>query len=107
MVVGATGEPAPDHDAAAVARVLRDGGHEVVWTGALHSPEQVAETALQEDADLVCLVVADGTEGASERLAQLLARRGAGEVGVRVLPAPVSAGEVGDWVRSEMARGDG
>ena len=43
-----------------VARALRDAGHEVVYTGLHQTPEQIVETAIQEDADLVGLSVLSG-----------------------------------------------
>ena len=38
-----------------IARALRDAGFEVIYTGLHQTPEQVVETALQEDADAVGL----------------------------------------------------
>jgi len=43
-----------------IARALRDAGFEVVYTGLFQTPEQVAEAALQEDADAVGLSVLSG-----------------------------------------------
>ena len=43
-----------------IARALRDAGFEVIYTGLFQTPEQVAETALQEDADAVGLSVLSG-----------------------------------------------
>ena len=36
-----------------LARALRDAGHEVIYTGPDHTPEQIVATAIQEDADLI------------------------------------------------------
>ena len=49
-----------DRGAKVVARALRDAGHEVVYTGIRQTPEMIAETALQEDADLVGLSILSG-----------------------------------------------
>ena len=43
-----------------IARALRDAGFEVVYTGLFQTPEQVAEAALQEDADAVGLSLLSG-----------------------------------------------
>src|SRR3989337_1377904 len=42
------------------ARALRDAGHEVIYTGLHQTPEQIVETAIQEDADLIGLSVLSG-----------------------------------------------
>ncbi|MEW6615637.1 MAG: cobalamin B12-binding domain-containing protein [Thermodesulfobacteriota bacterium] len=59
------------HDLGAkwVARGLRDAGMEVIYTGRQKTPEQVASTALQEDADVVGLSFLSGAHlGLTERL---------------------------------------
>ncbi|HLF99273.1 MAG TPA: cobalamin B12-binding domain-containing protein, partial [Acidimicrobiia bacterium] len=43
-----------------ISRALRDAGFEVIYTGLRQTPEQVAETALQEDADAVGLSILSG-----------------------------------------------
>jgi methylmalonyl-CoA mutase C-terminal domain/subunit len=43
-----------------IARVLRDAGFEVIYTGLFQTPEQVAEAVLQEDADACGLSVLSG-----------------------------------------------
>ena len=43
-----------------IARALRDAGFEIVYTGLFQTPGQVAEAALQEDADAVGLSVLSG-----------------------------------------------
>ncbi|MEA3218445.1 MAG: isobutyryl-CoA mutase small subunit [Acidimicrobiia bacterium] len=49
-----------DRGVKVIARVLRDAGFEVIYTGLFQTPEQVAETVLQEDADAVGLSVLSG-----------------------------------------------
>ncbi|MFX0172285.1 MAG: cobalamin B12-binding domain-containing protein [Candidatus Hodarchaeota archaeon] len=44
-----------------VARALRDAGMEVIYTGLHKSPEQIVESALQEDADVVGLSSLSGS----------------------------------------------
>jgi methylmalonyl-CoA mutase, C-terminal domain len=45
-----------------IARALRDAGMEVIYTGLHQTPEQVAETALQEDVDVVGLSILSGAQ---------------------------------------------
>jgi len=53
-----------DHLPDTLLRALRDAGFEVIFTGAFDRPEQVAEAALQEDADAIVLAGrADGADG--------------------------------------------
>ena len=49
-----------DRGAKVIARALRDAGFEVIYTGLHQTPEQVAETAMQEDADAVGLSLLSG-----------------------------------------------
>ena len=49
-----------DRGAKVVARALRDAGFEVVYTGIRQTPEMIAETALQEDADVIGLSILSG-----------------------------------------------
>ena len=43
-----------------IARALRDAGMEVVYTGLHQTPEQIVETAIQEDADAIGISVLSG-----------------------------------------------
>lgn len=52
-----------DRGVLVVARALRDAGMEVVYTGLRQSPEQIAESALQEDADVVGVSSLSGAHG--------------------------------------------
>ena len=49
-----------DRGAKVIARALRDAGHEVIYTGLHQTPEQIVETAIQEDADVIGLSVLSG-----------------------------------------------
>src|SRR5688572_7750209 len=60
IVVGMPDLEGLDHGTAIVARALRDAGHEVVYTGPHQTPEQIVQTAIQEDADLIGLSVRSG-----------------------------------------------
>jgi methylmalonyl-CoA mutase C-terminal domain/subunit len=60
VVIAKPGLDGHDRGAKVIARALRDGGFEVVYTGLFQTPAQVAEAALQEDADAVGLSVLSG-----------------------------------------------
>jgi methylmalonyl-CoA mutase cobalamin-binding domain/chain len=60
VVIAKPGLDGHDRGAKVIARALRDAGFEVIYTGLYQTPEQVAETALQEDADAVGLSVLSG-----------------------------------------------
>ena len=60
VIVAKPGLDGHDRGAKVVARALRDAGMEVVYTGLHQTPEQIAETAIQEDADAVGLSVLSG-----------------------------------------------
>lgn len=60
VVVAKPGLDGHDRGAKVIARALRDAGFEVVYTGLHQTPEQVAETARQEDADAVGLSLLSG-----------------------------------------------
>jgi methylmalonyl-CoA mutase C-terminal domain/subunit len=60
VIVAKPGLDGHDRGAKIVARALRDGGFEVIYTGLHQTPEQIAETVLQEDADAVGLSLLSG-----------------------------------------------
>jgi methylmalonyl-CoA mutase C-terminal domain/subunit len=60
VVVAKPGLDGHDRGAKVVARALRDAGFEVIYTGLHQTPEQVVETAIQEDADAVGLSLLSG-----------------------------------------------
>ncbi len=49
-----------DRGAKVIARALRDAGMEVIYTGLHQTPEQIVETAIQEDADAIGISVLSG-----------------------------------------------
>src|SRR5919198_658540 len=53
VVVAKPGLDGHDRGAKIIARALRDAGMEVIYTGLHQTPEQIVETAIQEDADAV------------------------------------------------------
>ncbi|MBM4326742.1 MAG: cobalamin B12-binding domain-containing protein [Deltaproteobacteria bacterium] len=55
VIVAKPGLDGHDRGAKVVARALRDAGMEVIYTGLRQTPEAIFQTAVQEDADVVCL----------------------------------------------------
>lgn len=60
VVVAKPGLDGHDRGAKVIARAFRDAGMEVIYTGLRQTPEQIVETAIQEDADAVGLSVLSG-----------------------------------------------
>ena len=81
IVIAKPGLDGHDRGAKIVARALRDAGYEVIYTGLHQTPEQIAETAIQEDADGVGLSCHSGAHMTLfPKVVKLLRERGAGDV---------------------------
>jgi len=81
VVVAKPGLDGHDRGAKVVARALRDSGFEVIYTGLHQTPEQIAATVVQEDADAVGLSLLSGAHMTLfPRVLDLLRRQGAGDV---------------------------
>ena len=81
IIVAKPGLDGHDRGAKVVARALRDAGFEVIYTGLHQTPEQIAETTIQEDADAVGLSCHSGAHMTLfPRVTALLREKGAGEV---------------------------
>jgi len=81
IVVAKPGLDGHDRGAKIVARALRDAGFEVIYTGLHQTPEQIAETVIQEDADAVGLSCHSGAHlTLFPRVVQILREQGAGDV---------------------------
>jgi methylmalonyl-CoA mutase C-terminal domain/subunit len=93
IVVAKPGLDGHDRGAKIIARALRDAGMEVIYTGLHQTPEQIAETAIQEDADAVGLSILSGAHMTLvPRVVELLSEQGAEDVVVTVggtIPAEV------------------
>ena len=91
VVVAKPGLDGHDRGAKVVARALRDAGMEVVYTGLHQTPEQIVETAIQEDADAIGLSVLSGAHMTLfRRVIELLAERDASDIvvfGGGIIPA--------------------
>jgi methylmalonyl-CoA mutase C-terminal domain/subunit len=126
IVVAKPGLDGHDRGAKVVARALRDAGHEVIYTGLHQTPEQIVETAIQEDADLIGLSVLSGAHMTLFRkLIALLEERDASdivvfgggivpeedvaplqEIGVAKIFTPgATTGEITGWVRERFPEG--
>ena len=124
ILVAKPGLDGHDRGAKIIARALRDGGFEVIYTGLHQTPEMIAEAAVQEDADAVGLSVLSGAHMTLfPEVMRLLKERGAGEVavfgggiipdedadklkalGVRQIFAPgASTEDIVKWVRENVA----
>ncbi|MFH1169606.1 MAG: cobalamin B12-binding domain-containing protein [Chloroflexota bacterium] len=68
-----------------IARVLRDAGMEVIYTGMRQTPQMIAEAAVQEDADVIGLSILSGAHiELTTRLFQYLKEKGTDDVMVLV-----------------------
>ncbi len=128
VVIAKPGLDGHDRGAKVVARALRDAGMEVVYTGLHQTPEQIVDTALQEDADAVGLSVLSGAHMTLfARVIELLAERDASDVVVfgggiipesdigkltelgvaKVFTPGATTKEIVDWVNSHVAEAIG
>ena len=83
ILVAKPGLDGHDRGAKIIARALRDGGFEVVYTGLHQTPEMIAEAAVQEDVDAVGLSVLSGAHMTLfPEVMKLLKERGAADVAV-------------------------
>jgi methylmalonyl-CoA mutase C-terminal domain/subunit len=85
VVIAKPGLDGHDRGAKIIARALRDAGMEVVYTGLHQTPEQIVETAIQEDADAVGVSILSGAHMTLiPRILDLLRENGAEDVVVVV-----------------------
>jgi methylmalonyl-CoA mutase C-terminal domain/subunit len=81
ILVGKPGLDGHDRGAKVVARALRDAGMEVIYTGLHRSPEEIVETAIQEDVDAIGLSVLSGAHmTVFPKVVQLLKEQGAEDI---------------------------
>src|SRR4051812_18849199 len=81
VVVAKPGLDGHDRGAKIIARALRDAGMEVIYTGLHQTPEQIAATVIQEDADAVGLSILSGAHMTLvPRIVELLKEQDAEEV---------------------------
>ena len=94
VVVAKPGLDGHDRGAKIIARTLRDAGMEVIYTGLHQTPDQIVETAIQEDADAVGLSILSGAHMTLvPRIMELLREQGADDVLV-VLGGTIPADDI-------------
>lgn len=70
-----------DRGALVLARAFRDAGMEVIYSGLLPSPQQVARMAIDEDVDVVALSLLNGAHmTAFPKVKKLLEKAGGGDI---------------------------
>jgi methylmalonyl-CoA mutase cobalamin-binding domain/chain len=96
VVVAKPGLDGHDRGAKIIARALRDAGMEVIYTGLHQTPEQIAATVVQEDADAIGLSILSGAHMTLvPRVLDLLREQDAGDVVVTV-GGTIPADDVGE-----------
>jgi len=81
VVVAKPGLDGHDRGARVIARALRDSGMEVIYTGLHQTPENIVNTAIQEDADVVALSILSGAHRALvPKVCELLRERDAADI---------------------------
>lgn len=83
ILVAKPGLDGHDRGAKVVARALRDAGFEVIYTGLHQTPEMIAASAIQEDADAIGLSILSGAHNVLlPRVVELLRAEGVKDVKV-------------------------
>jgi methylmalonyl-CoA mutase C-terminal domain/subunit len=124
VVMAKPGLDGHDRGVKIVARALRDAGMEVIYTGLHQTPEQIVQTAVQEDADAIGLSVLSGAHMTLfAKVMELLRERGIDDIvvfGGGIIPADdipelkalgvaaiftpgAPTGEIIDWVKAQFA----
>ncbi len=114
LLIGKVGLDGHDRGAKIIARALRDAGHEVIYTGLHRTPEQVVETAIQEDVDGIGLSILSGAHMTLfPKVVRMLRDRGAGDVvvfGGGIIPeddvVPLKTAGVAEVFRPGTTTGD-
>lgn len=81
VIIAKPGLDGHDRGAKVVARALRDAGFEVIYTGLHQTPEQIVETAIQEDADVIGLSSHSGAHMTLfPKIVEMLREQGSGDI---------------------------
>src|SRR5258707_15475055 len=103
VVVAKPGLDGHDRGAKIIARALRDAGMEVIYTGLHQTPEQIVETAIQEDADAVGISILSGAHMTLvPKILTLLKEQGAEDVLV-VVGGTIPADDIAELKRLGVA----
>ncbi|OFW64834.1 MAG: methylmalonyl-CoA mutase [Actinobacteria bacterium RBG_16_67_15] len=91
ILIAKPGLDGHDRGAKVIARALRDAGNEIIYSGLHQTPEQIVETALQEDVAGIGLSVLSGAHMTLfPRVVELLRERAATDIvvfGGGIIPA--------------------
>jgi methylmalonyl-CoA mutase C-terminal domain/subunit len=83
VLVAKPGLDGHDRGAKVLAHALRDAGMEVIYTGLHQTPEMIANSALQEDVDVICVSILSGAHNqVFPEVLRLLKEKGAGDIPV-------------------------
>ncbi len=92
VLVAKPGLDGHDRGAKVLAHALRDAGMEVIYTGLHQTAEMIANTAVQEDVDVICVSILSGAHNqVFPELLTLLKQKGAAEIpvlGGGIIPQP-------------------
>lgn len=81
VLVAKAGLDGHDRGAKVIAQALRDAGMEVIYTGLRQTPEQIVETAIQEDVQVVGISSLSGAHNALfPPVVELLRNQGANDI---------------------------
>ena len=124
IIIAKAGLDGHDRGAKVVARALRDGGVEVIYTGLHQTPEQIVAAALQEDVDAIGLSILSGAHMTLfGRVLELLREQNATDITVfgggiipdddiaelramgvaKIFTPGAPTQEIVDWVRSALS----
>ena len=85
VLIAKPGLDGHDRGAKVVARLLRDAGYEVIYTGIRQRPGEIAAAAIQEDVDIVGVSVLSGAHlGLTRKIIAALAEQDASDIAVVV-----------------------
>ena len=125
ILVAKPGLDGHDRGAKTVASALRDHGMEVIYTGLHQTPDMIAETAMQEDVDVVGLSILSGAHMTLfPRVKEALEKRGMGHVlltgggiiskedmealqavgFVKLFGPGTPTEEIAEWIQTEMKK---
>ena len=81
ILVAKPGLDGHDRGALILCRAFRDAGMEVIYTGFLATPEQVAQMAIDEDVDVVAMSLLNGAHmTAFPKVAKLVREKGGDDI---------------------------
>ena len=124
ILVAKVGLDGHDRGAKVVSRALRDAGFEVIYTGLRRTPEEIVNTAVQEDVDIIGISILSGAHNVLiKKIMQLLTKNRASDIkviaggiipekdiaglkqeGVAEIFTPGSlTGEIIEWIRDHFS----